>query len=275
MRNNYRMYPTDYVNELQQNRRRMKARCFMEYYHDVQMGEVNSFGFYAQSWGGKEKPMSKGTAYKWIAEFNKEIEKFWGYHTLKNQHHYTSVRNQSERQVNGKRTANPSETPIKSPSEKAQETVSERQVNEAFNIDDDDRAGGEERLRKQLFDDLYRIYRFNTKFAGKKGEGWEAYRHIDDISHKDMIMAIVLYLHDRTVEKRYNLANFLRNEIYLNYIHHRLRVKIADEWIIGDYDNDTEVFTDDQGKTYRLTPTRLGELLGNGDLVFVVGEDAA
>ena len=105
MRNNYKMYPTDYILELQQKGKREKARCFLEYFNDVQFDQVNSISFYAFSWGskvdGEFKAKSKGSVHKWIKEFSYEIERFFTYWNLKNKQHYNSVSNKSERKVNG------------------------------------------------------------------------------------------------------------------------------------------------------------------------------
>ena len=275
MRLNYRIMPTDYIEELQRSGRRMKARCFMEYFFDYQMGEVNSIGFYAKSWGD-DRPMSKGTVHKWIKEFVYEIERFWSYHQLKNQQHYRSVKNQSERQVNGKRTKDTPQEPKKSHSKNQARTASERQVNEALNIYDDDNARGG-LLRRRYFDDLYMIYRLNTKFAGKKEDAWSAYKQmedIDQIDHKAMIRSVVLYLHDKSIEKKYNLTNYLRNQIYLNYIDTRMTVLVDGEWITGKYDDDREVFTSESGQEYRLTPAKLADKLAAGDLRFIIGSAA-
>jgi len=272
MRINYRLMPTDYIEELQAKGKRRKARCFMEYYFDVQMDAVNSFGFYAKSWGG-DKPMSKGTVHKWIKEFANEIDRFWSYHQVKNQQHYSSVKKRSERQVNAERTNDAEKTPIKRSVSETQETTSERRVNKALNINDDD--GAADRMKRRYLDDLYSIYRLNTKYAGSKEEAWNIYRSSTLPDHKQLVRSIVLYLHDRSVDRRYNLANFLRNEIYLNYIEKRMRVMVDGEWITGVYDDERQVFTASGGTEYRLTPSRLADKLADGELEFVIGEVAA
>ena len=270
MRINYRLIPTDYIEELQAKGKRLKARCFMEYFLDVQMDAVNSFGFYAKSWGG-DRPMSKGTVHKWIKEFADEIDKFWSYHQLKNQQHYSSVKKQSERQVNAERTNAIERTPVKRSVSEEQETPSERRVNKALNINDDDSA---DRIKRRYLDDLYTIYRRFTKYAGSKEDAWNIYRLSTLPNHKQLTRSIVLYLSDRSVERKYNLANFLRNEIYLNYIEKRMRVMVDGEWITGVYDDERQVFTDGDGREYRLTPTRLAEKLADGELEFVIGDAA-
>jgi len=92
---NYKMYPTDYVNELFKNGKRDKAKCFLEYFHDMQMDEVNAISFYSKSWGKK----GNGTASKWIEEFKNEIESFYNYWSLKNTTHHSSVIKKSGRKV--------------------------------------------------------------------------------------------------------------------------------------------------------------------------------
>jgi len=271
MRTHYSMMPTQYIEELQASGKRMKARCFMEYFLDVQAGAVNSFGFYAKSWGEKSKPMSKGTVHKWVKEFVYEIERFFNAHSLKNQQHYSSVKNQSERRVNGERTKDPTQSPILPNVSEVKETLSERLVNQALNIYDD---GADTRMKRRLFDDLYMIYRANTKNAGKKEEAWEEYRKIDGISHRQLVRAIVLYLHDGEVTKRFNLKNFLMNQIYLSYLSKKIRVKVGEEWIIGEYDDESAVLTADDGRQFRLEPERLAELLACGELEFVLGDAA-
>ena len=70
MRMNYRVYRADYVNKLKRiDNNRKKAMAFMDYTDDVDMGNVNSIGFYADAWY-----VSKRTAWKWIKEFKENME---------------------------------------------------------------------------------------------------------------------------------------------------------------------------------------------------------
>ena len=271
MRIHYVMMPTDYVQELQASGRRFKARCFMEYFADLNADAVNSFGFYAKSWGG-DKPMSKGTVHKWIGEFVNEIDRFFAAHQLKNNRHYTSVKNKSERRVNGKRTDDRHTAPKKSASKKTARTGCERGVNEDNNLYDDDGARSHA-IKSRLFDDLYMIYRMNTEFAGAKDDALREYERVD-IDHRQLIRSIVMYLHDPDVEKKYNFANFLRNQIYLNYIDKRIRVVVGDEWVTGVNEDEAGVFTADDGRQWRLTPETLATKLADGDLEFVIGAAA-
>lgn len=63
--------PTDYVSELRNQGSRKKSRCFIEYFYDMEVGEHNSYGFYAKSW-----EVGKATAHRWIKEFNEALEIF-------------------------------------------------------------------------------------------------------------------------------------------------------------------------------------------------------
>ncbi len=285
MRLHYKIYPTEYIEELMQVGKRMKARCFMEYWHDVQTRHINSIGFYAKSWGTSEKPLSKGTVHKWIMEFAGEINRFNNSHYLTDKGHNdtvleqkntasdSSAKKQSERQVNGKRTNERQQTPTAPSVDKTEETASERQVNKELNINDDDK--GDASLKKRLFGDLYMIYRLNTKFAGTKEEAYAEYMKLNSsISHKELVTAIILYLHDYSVSKKYNLTNFLKNEIYLNYMDKRIKVLVDGEWITGSYDSEREILTADSGTPYQLTPVRLAEKLAAEELHFIIGDAA-
>jgi len=242
----------------------------MEYLHDMQHKDVNSVGFYAKSWGG-DKPMSKGTVHKWLKEFKEEIDEFLAHLYFLNNGHYNSVKKRSERQVNGKETKNSQQKPNTPSFEKTEKTASERQVNKVFNIYDDD-STREERMKERYAEDLYQVYRFNTKFAGKRDDAIKEYLKIKDATHKQLIRAAVMYLHDKSVSKRYNLANFLKNKIYLNYIEKLIKVKVNDDWIVGKYDDENGILREESGKEWKLSAKRLAELLAEGELEFVVAE---
>ncbi|MFW3412144.1 hypothetical protein ACN9J3_05350 [Aliarcobacter butzleri] len=84
--------PSDYYRELKfKKNNRTKARAFMEYYDDNDMGEHNSVRFYAKSWG-----VAIGTAHGWIDDFKIEIDKYYATRQLKNDEHYSYAKNQNE-----------------------------------------------------------------------------------------------------------------------------------------------------------------------------------
>ena len=258
MRHNYRVYPIDYINELHQGgiRGRKKAMAFMSYWHDMELGEHNSIAFYAKIWN-----VSKSTAWTWIKEFSEEIDKFLSNWQLRNAQHYNYVQNSTERQPN---ESNAHEPRIYGHSRNS----AERQPNQDYNIYDDDNNIGMHADKN--FADLFFIYRLNTKYGGRKEDAYREWLKVKDkVSYEELKRAIVLYLHDPSVSKHYNFANFLKNEVYLSYIPKRLRVKVQDEWITGTYKDDQEMFVSDDGKPYKLTPERLAELFSKGELEFV------
>lgn len=86
----YMMMPTSYVSKLQQKGKRDKARAFMEYFYDMHDENINSIRFYQNSWGLK----SSNTSGLWIKEFKEEIAKFFTFWELKNNSHYSNVKNE-------------------------------------------------------------------------------------------------------------------------------------------------------------------------------------
>jgi len=170
---NYKMYPTDYINELMQSGKRDKARYFLEYWHDFQHDSVNSFGFYAKSWGTKDKEKSKGTVYKFIQEFTREIEAHLNYWSLKNISHNSSISKISEREVNDNKKIserqNTEQSTTVNGNIKVQvndsKTQSEREVNKEFNIyninniyaESDDSATQNSSYKKHSYSDSFEI----------------------------------------------------------------------------------------------------------------------
>ncbi len=263
---NYRILPTDYIQELHNQGKREKARCFMEYYFDMQAGAVNSIGFYAISWGTKEKPKSKGSVHKWIAEFVKQIDLFYAAQSLHNSQHYSSVKKQSERQVNGKRTEERPQTPTTPSVEKTERTASERQVNEVNIINNTNSA-----RERAWFDNFYFIYRMNNKYAGNKRDALSVYLSMNIRDPKLLALAGLQYCHDNNVDMKVGARRFLEDEIYLGYIPKIITVKVNGEWLTGEYDSDKEIFTDKDDKRYQLTAEKLIEKFGTGELEFVRG----
>ncbi|AZV46872.1 hypothetical protein C3L23_06170 [Nautilia sp. PV-1] len=264
-RMNYRIYPIDYVEELKQKgvKGRRKAMAFMSYSHDMQMDEVNSIRFYAELW-----EIPKSTAMDWIKEFRDEIERFYAFWPLKNETHYKSVRKKIGHSPDKIR---PADIPLNRDYEQMSRTDDGLVSDKEFNIYDDDRDAVKiSNKDRAKFNNLYFIYRMNTKYAGKKEEALKEYLKIkDEVSYDKLIRAAVLYLRDPNISKKYNLTNFLKNEIYLSYIPKRMRLKINGEWIEGEYKDDEQMFVGDNGFKGVLVPQRLAELFANKELEFI------
>lgn len=261
MRMNYKSYPTDYIQELNQERGlkgRKKSRAFMEYYNDVEHAEYNSVGFYAKSW-----EVSKSTAHEWIKEYTIEIELFLSHWSLKNKQHYTSVKNHTERlqdKTNGYKPQNIGKV----------EEQAERQPNKDFNLYNNNSARPEHWHQSKEFNDLYFVYGVNTKYKGKKEEAYEIFKHIEmDV---DLLkLAAMKYLHDPDTEgKRYNLTNFLKNEIYISYLPKRMRLTLDGVQLVGNYYDDKKLFVSDAGDfNGHLSAKRLVELYESGELEYI------
>jgi len=77
----YKIYPTEYIQELNQNRGvsgRKKSRAFMEYWNDKEHNMNNSTRFYAKSWG-----VSTSTSHAWCKDFKYQRERLLAYLKLK------------------------------------------------------------------------------------------------------------------------------------------------------------------------------------------------
>ena len=259
MRMNYKTYPTDYVQELNTNRGvqgRKKSRAFMEYWNDMEFGEHNSYGFYAKSWD-----VSKSTAHSWIDEFMKEIELFLRHWDVRNRQHYSYAKKSTERQ--------PNETnAYKAQNIGSCQQQQERQPNEAFNLNNNNNKA--KWYFSPEFNDLYFIYGANTKYKGKKEEAFDVFKDMDiDVSL--LKLAAMRYLHDPdTQNRRYNLTNFLKNEIYLSYLPKKIRITINGVTRVGTYDDKTMLFTSETDKFVgQLSAARLLELYESKALEFL------
>jgi len=237
----YRIYPTDYVQELNQKglRGRIRAMAFMSYWNDLEFGEHQSVSFYATSWS-----CSKSTAWEWIEEFKKEVDKFLAHWELKNNLHYKSAKKSTER-------------------------TERNEPNQVFNLTTN--AISDERL----FEDLFFIYSQNTKHAGKKSEAREAYLKVKhDATHDDFKRAIFFYLHDpkhnfQAEPKLFNAKNFFAEGAYYGYIPKHIRIINHGTWLTGVYDADSEQVTASGGVIYGLPDAMFKKKFASGELEFI------
>lgn len=122
--------PSDYYRELKfKKNNRPKARAFMEYYDDMDLGEHNSVRFYATSWG-----VAVGTAHGWIDDFKIEIDKYYATRQLRSDGHYSYAKNENERteqnQMNKKELSN---TDNIDTSKVSNEQTEQNQMNKGLN----------------------------------------------------------------------------------------------------------------------------------------------
>lgn len=269
MRMNYKTYPTDYIQKLNQERGvkgRKKSRAFMEYWNDMEHAMYNSESFYAKSW-----EVSRSTSHEWIKEYTMEIELFLSHWDLKNKKHYSSVKKATEQNEQSQ----PSKTSkIKAHNigscEVSAEQNEQSKTREVFNINTNNKAIPENWHESKEFNDLYFIYGANTKFKGKKEDAYEVFKSIE-IDVDLLKLASLKYLHDPDTEgRRYNLTNFLKNQIYISYLPKKMKLILDGVIRIGKYYDDKKLFMSDAGDfNGHLTAKRLIELYQSGCLEYI------
>lgn len=264
MRMNYKMYPTDYIQELNSNRGvagRKKSRAFMEYFNDMGHGDHNSSRFYATSWG-----VSNSTAHVWIDDFNKEIELFNSHWELKNKQHYCYAKNQTEQQSNSNRAKIQPTSTNSTDFKEVNRTAIEQQSSEALNNFNNNTSNF---LFDKNFNDLYFVYSRNTRFAGKKQEAYNAFVNTD--TNVDLLkLASMKYLHDDAVDRPVGIKKFLENELFLPYLPKYMKVKSGDEWYQGIYDDKTFEFKAADGSSLgTIEPKLLVDLFEKKELIYL------
>lgn len=269
MRISYRIYPTDYIEELNNKGLlgRQRAMAFMSYWHDMEVGDHNAVRFYAKAWN-----VSKSTSQRWIEEFNTEIEKFDNYRELKRKQHHSSAKKQVG-QMGQNEWDNETQS-IDGVTDVCLDEVGQigqQQRDKALNKYNNNTA-----CDVRLFDDLFRIYNMNTDFPGSKEKAFQQYELMyNKVGHKELIKSVVFYLHDPKREgKLNNLENFLKNEVYENYLPKYIRVYVSGKWMEGFFNKESEVFTSTGGEQMRLMSDVLTAKFSRGELEFI-GEVAA
>ena len=270
VRMGYISVPIDYIRELKNSGKRDKARAFMEYFDDMNTNSINAFSFYAHSWG-----ISKTQTQTWIREFKNEIERFFSFWLIKNSRHFSSVQNSTDRQPTDHRPIDTLKTPITSTLQKNHRPMTDRPPTEAFNLNNNNNSA-RVNFYDPEFEDLYLRAKHSYKFAGNKEDAYEEYitNHIH-ISHTDMAYAYMMHVNDPQCKgKFYNLANFMKNQIYIAYLLPRIRVMKDGKMLGGWYDKDNErLETEDGG--WKLTKERFREKVTKGEIVILPQMKAA
>lgn len=263
VRMGYMNIPIDYVRELKSVGNRAKARAFFEYYDDYEISAVNSFGFYANSWG-----ISKTQVQAWIKEFKSEIERYFSYWLIKNSQHYSSVQKATDRLATDHRPIDTLKTTIESGLEKSDRPTTDRPPTEVFNINNN--TNGRVNFYDKDFEDLYLRAKYSYKFAGNKEDAYVEYiTNHTHINHGDMAFAYMLHVNDPQCKGRfYNLANFMKNQIYIAYLIPRIQVFKDGQIIEGWYDKEAQRLETDNGG-WVLTTERFREKVTKGEIIIL------
>ena len=254
MRMNYKTYPTDYIQELKATNRK-KARCFLEYWDDMEHGESNSLRFYAQSW-----EVGKSTVQRWQEEFDHEADLFLSHWVLRNNQHNKSVKNQVGHQQDTW------------DSNKAQNigndnNIMGQQRDEALNLSNNNTRGNFNMDKNYI--DFFMVYSSNNKFAGKKSEAYPAFSACDVDVHL-LKLAAIKYIHDKDVQKPVGVKKFLQEQMYLPYLPTYIEVFDGQQWYEGEYNTTTYELKDINGYSLgSIEPSLLVELFEKQELKYI------
>jgi uncharacterized protein YukE len=257
-RKSYISVPIDYVRELKMNGNRKKARSFLEYFDDMDLAEHNSVRFYAKSWD-----VSVGTAHKWIDDFNREIDKYYNFWKLKNARHYSSVKKQTEHQLN---EMNTDEARNNGEFQKRDE----QQLNKVFNINTTTK--GDPGVSPHLDTDFMRLItelKLGYKNIGNLEDSYKAYSNIKEkFNSKDILKAYKSYAFEVDQSKRVGLAKFLNQLIYMSYVKAEIKITNNNEIYSGFYDSDKELLVSGD-KTYKFSQKKYDELNNLGNIKII------
>lgn len=255
--------PIDYVRELKNKGQRDKARAFLEYFDDMDTSSVNAFSFYAKSWG-----ISKTQTQTWVKDFKHEIERFYSYWVIKNSHHYSSVQKSTDRLQTDNRPNDTLKTSTVSDFEKNNRPTTDRPPTQVFNINNN--TNGRVNFYDKDFEDLYLRAKYSYKFAGNKEDAYAEYTtNHTHINHGDMAFAYMLHVNDPQCKGRfYNLANFMKNQIYIAYLIPRIQVLKDGQIIEGWYDKEAQRLETDNGG-WVLTADRFREKVTKGEIIIL------
>ena len=258
--------PTDYINRLINGgvKGRLKAQAFLTYLFDRESrNHKNSVRFYSESWN-----IGKSTVHRWIAEFRYEIEKFDTFWSLKNIKQDRSVKKSVGQMGHfqwDNRKENKSHKIELLKDREGQNIKSKWDKDIIYNDDDANPLENE-------FKNIFLAYSINNGFTGNQEMAFEEFKKIRlEIDIEDLLKAISLYLNDSSVDKKYNIANFLKNRIYLKYIDIKIKMFSDGDCYIGRYSKDKEIFYNSNIRGI-LTKDNFNEKLLKGEII-ILGRD--
>ena len=280
MRMNYKIYPTDYYDELIRDGHRKKAMAFHNYWHDIQNWNPTStkqkhpytYRFYAKAWG-----VSKDTASLWIngkkedkegSGFHYEIALFNAHWQIKNAQHYSYVEKQDRQKVDKQLDKKkPCQALDCGNDKKGIRHPIRQEVDEVFNSIEEE---GDFTFFKEL-ELIFSTYANYSNRLGEEAYRIEAYRQIRSLVElEDLLKSINKYFGDETIQNFYSLPKFLKNKIFLVYIDRRIKVRSGDsDWLFGRYVASSKTIMYDDGRRQRVADDVFVSWLSRGDIVYL------
>lgn len=253
--------PTDYVSELRNQGNRKKSRCFIEYFYDMEVGEHNSYGFYAKSW-----EVGKATAHRWVKEFNEALEIFDAARELKRQNHYQKAIEKDSASLCLKNNGTNgtiltermehNQSTILSIVQETNGTNGTNGVEQSFSIINNN---------KNAFLDS-NFFRFITeiklviKNVGNVNEIYSAYQKVSSLIDLTTLSKIYReYAKETIKDKKVGLTKFIEDLMFMAYCKPFIEVQTDGDVICGCYDKEKEILITKE-KNFGLTMDRYSEL---------------
>ena len=255
--------PTDYVSELRNSAQRKKSRCFIEYFYDMEVGEHNSYGFYAKSWD-----VGKGTAHRWVKEFNEALEIFDAARELKRQTHYKKAVEKDDvflcpksNGTNGTilmERMERNQEPMKSSVLKSSGTNGTIDVEQSF-ININNKENETPFLDKEFLRFINEI-KLSIKNVGNSTSIYKSYSKVQHLLDLKTLSKIYrLYSQETNESNKVGLSKFLDDYMFLSYVQPVIKINLETEIIEGTYDKEKEILNTNN-RSLQLTFDRYSEL---------------
>ena len=257
--------PTDYVSEQRNKGKRKKSRCFIEYFYDIEVGEHNSYSFYAKSW-----EVSKSTAFEWVKEFNEALEIFDAARELKRITHYEKAIkkhikrdggelchkfNRTNRTTTTERLEHQQE-PYLSVLQENSRTIGTLETERSFNIINNNKE--DSFLDKEFYQFISEI-KMSIKNVGNIDEIYKSYLKVKDLLDLGTLSKIYReYSNETRSERKVGLAKFLDDLIYLSYCNPYIELDNDGSILTGVWNKEKEIFIT-KDKNYGLSSSRYSE----------------
>jgi hypothetical protein len=258
--------PSDYVSELRNKAQRKKSRAFFEYFYDIEVGEHNSYSFYAKSW-----EVGKGTAHRWVEEFNKALEIFDSARELKRITHYEKAIKNTPKKDDAelcKKSAGTIGTieverlehhqaPIISSLQKSDGTVGTIAIEQSFNIINNNK---DDAFLDNEFYKFISELKMSIKNIGNIDDIYISYKKVKDLIDLKTLSKIYReYSSETKSDRKVGLAKFLDDLMYLSYCNPYIELENDGSYIVGTWDKNRGVLIS-KDKNYGLSISRYSEL---------------